>query len=422
MPPETATTAPTETIIGFSEQGRPLTVHFLPPTLSVTLKVLLLAGQHGDEPLPRQILDEFVGSHPNHPGLELAVLPTLNPDGVEENRRENAHGLDLNRDHALLQSAEVRALHSFVRTWRPQVVIDLHTYPPRRQHLVKQNLVYAHDVFLDVPTHPNAPHALSQAFLHEVLPALNAKGVLAGRYTLINPSGRVRHSTPDVRDARNALSLSYNCFSLLLEARTPETPHQCTRVLDAVRRTLTHTLRWLGYHSNALRLPVALPEQVVIKTRYKASPHPLTLPFAYPDTPDVRLVTLPGVYTPQLQPTQTVTPPRAYAVPRTSSQLLEVLRCHGVTLSVADSSYQVACYTVETLRHSARPERAPKVLELSLETLSTSLADYLLVFVDAVNARALATFLEPASKYALHRFAGLVPLHPQTVYPVLRVH
>lgn len=422
MPPEAATPALTETIIGFSEQDRPLTVYFPLPAPSATLKVLLLAGQHGDELLPQQVLGEFVESHSKHRGLELAVLPTLNPDGVAQKRRENAHGLDLNRDHALLQSAEVRALHGFVRTWRPQVVVDLHTYPTRRQHLVKQGLVHAHDVFLDVPTHPNAPHALPRAFLDEMLPALNAKGMLAGRYTLITPSGRVRHSTPDVRDARNALSLRYNCFSLLLEARTPETSRQRYRVLDAVRRTLALTLRWLERRSNALRLPVTLPEQVVIRTRYKTSPNPLTLPFAYPETADVRPVTLPGTYTPQLEPTGTVTLPRAYAVPRTS-KLIEVLSRHGIALFSADcANYQVGRYTVESLRPSTRSERAPKALELSHETVSTLLAAYLLAFINAENALALATFLEPASKYGLHRFARLMPLRPQTVYPVLRVH
>lgn len=422
MLPKLAPAVPTETIIGFSEQGRPLMVQVLPSAPSATLKVLLLAGQHGDEPLPRQALEAFIESQADHPSLELAVLSTLNPDGVAANQRENACGLDLNRDHALLRSAEVRALHGFVRRWRPHVVIDLHTYPTRRQHLVRQGLVHAHDVFLDVPTHPNAPRALATSFLREMLPTLNTRGMLAGRYTLVTPSDRVRHSTPDIRDARNALSLRYGCFTVLLEARTPETSRQRPRVLSAVRRTLALTLRWLERHSDVLRLPAAFPERVVISTRYKVSDRALTLAFAHPDTGTVRPVTLPGPYSPELEPTGTVTPARAYAVPRTAKRLLEVLRRHGFNLVAAeDTNYTVERYTVETFRPSARTERAPKALELSLEMMSTSLADCFLAFVDAENARALAIFLEPASKYALHRFVELLPLRPGTVYPVLRV-
>lgn len=187
MLPNLAAAVRAETVIGFSEQGRPLTVQFLPSNPSATLRVLLLAGQRGDEPLPRQALEAFIEAHADYPNLELAVLVTLNPDGAAANRRENARGFDLNRDHALLDSAEVRALHAFVRSWRPHAVIDLHMYPTRRQHLVRQGCVYAHDVFLDVPTHPNAPRTLTGAFLRELLPALSAEGMLADRYTLVTP-------------------------------------------------------------------------------------------------------------------------------------------------------------------------------------------------------------------------------------------
>lgn len=115
-------------------------------------------------------------------------------------------------------------------------------------------------------------------------------------------------------------------------------------------------------------------------------------------------------------------PPRAYALPRTADRLLEVLRHHGITLAAAqNASYPVERYIVETLRPSVRSERAPKTLALRVERISTSLADYCLAVVDAENARALTTFLEPASKYALHRFATLLSLRPGTVYPVLRV-
>ncbi|MBY0455776.1 MAG: DPP IV N-terminal domain-containing protein, partial [Gemmataceae bacterium] len=70
-------------------------------------------------------------------------MPNLNPDGNDKidpkNRprengpvngagtRENAQGLDLNRDFVKLESPEVRALVKLVRDWNPLVVIDCHT-------------------------------------------------------------------------------------------------------------------------------------------------------------------------------------------------------------------------------------------------------------------------------------------------------
>ncbi len=73
----------------------------------------------------------------------LAVVPNYNADGNEQmskdtrpgqigpedgqGRRENAAGLDLNRDFVKLEAPETRALVGFLRRWDPAVVIDTHT-------------------------------------------------------------------------------------------------------------------------------------------------------------------------------------------------------------------------------------------------------------------------------------------------------
>ena len=75
--------------------------------------------------------------------LVILIAPIYNADGNEkvsaENRtaqngpiagvgtRENARGLDLNRDYMKLDSAEARALVRLMTTWDPHVVVDLHT-------------------------------------------------------------------------------------------------------------------------------------------------------------------------------------------------------------------------------------------------------------------------------------------------------
>jgi hypothetical protein len=75
--------------------------------------------------------------------LTILVAPIYNADGNERmsldhrtvqngpvggvGTRENAKGLDLNRDYIKAESAETRALLSLITTWDPAVVIDLHT-------------------------------------------------------------------------------------------------------------------------------------------------------------------------------------------------------------------------------------------------------------------------------------------------------
>ena len=69
------------------------------------------------------------------------------------------------------------------------------------------------------------------------------------RYVLINPAGRVRHSTHDIVDARNFLSLRYNTLTILLEAIEPlrgnkkdDTEH----IILAQYIALLSILKWVG--------------------------------------------------------------------------------------------------------------------------------------------------------------------------------
>jgi len=75
--------------------------------------------------------------------LVILIAPNYNADGNERispmNRseqngpvagvgtREDAKGLDLNRDYMKIESAEARALVGLINTWDPHVVVDLHT-------------------------------------------------------------------------------------------------------------------------------------------------------------------------------------------------------------------------------------------------------------------------------------------------------
>lgn len=72
-------------------------------------RIYISAGIHGDEPAGplavRQLLKE------NHwpKAAELCLCPCLNPAGFTLNRRENAAGLDLNRQYLHLEAPETRA-------------------------------------------------------------------------------------------------------------------------------------------------------------------------------------------------------------------------------------------------------------------------------------------------------------------------
>src|ERR1041385_4876771 len=192
VPPPTMNTV-RGTIIGLSKERRSIFC-LSRGNPDAPLKVLALAGQHGDERPSRRVVDMFLNVPPDEvaarlPHLQLAVIPEANPDGCASRSRCNADGIDLNRDHQLLLSDETVAIHRFVRRWQPHVSLDLHNSPSRRRHLLERNVVLNHDVFIDVPSHPailaRPGRVDGAAVLRDLLGAIAAQDVCGNRYTIL---------------------------------------------------------------------------------------------------------------------------------------------------------------------------------------------------------------------------------------------
>ena len=85
-------------------------------------RIYLSSGIHGDEPAPPLALLAMIEDGELDDRANWFVNPLLNPAGLARGIRENAAGLDLNRDYKDLQSPEIQA---HVRWLRRQPNFDV---------------------------------------------------------------------------------------------------------------------------------------------------------------------------------------------------------------------------------------------------------------------------------------------------------
>lgn len=78
-------------------------------TPGIRPRIYLSAGIHGDEPAAPLALASLLESGEFDDRATWFLCPMLNPEGTARGTRENAQGLDLNRDYRHLESSEIRA-------------------------------------------------------------------------------------------------------------------------------------------------------------------------------------------------------------------------------------------------------------------------------------------------------------------------
>ena len=104
-------------------------------------RVLLWSQMHGDEATATMSLSDilrFLGASGSHPlrdrlarELTVVMVPMLNPDGAELFQRQNAVGIDINRDARRLVTPEGRALKALRDRFQPHFGFNLHDQSAR---------------------------------------------------------------------------------------------------------------------------------------------------------------------------------------------------------------------------------------------------------------------------------------------------
>lgn len=292
--------------LGYSAEGRPLTVHYC-GNPDAPMRILVMAGQHGDEPEARQAAAEFVSRFMEgtlRAAAHAGVLVDANPDGAIAGTRRNARETDLNRDHLMLLAPETAAVHAFVDSWKPDVVIDVHTYRPWRRELMAFDFVYPQEIMIDFPTNPAISTfqgaALRRKAMSFVEGRLAEAKVRSDRYTIIR-SGIVRHSNTDIVDARNGLALRFAIPTILIEGRrsSPDDFLSFTPPAVALLRSIEIVVEWAAAHAKQLRNRPSGGEEVEmvpVRCRYSGSKTARYMEMQSASKGEIARVRIPGAY------------------------------------------------------------------------------------------------------------------------------
>jgi hypothetical protein len=226
--------------IGSSQQGEALEALVLARgtgTDPVTLRangrptVMLVGQQHGNEPAGSEallVLSRELAQGLLQPMLErvnVVIVPRANPDGAAADLRTTQNGLDMNRDHLLLNTPEAQALARLARDYNPAVVVDAHEYTVVGRYLQKYDAVQKFDALFQYATTPNIPEFLTKAaeewYRRPLLAALKAQGLTTEWYyttsaDLADKKISMGGTLPDT--GRNVDGLK-NAVSLLIETR-----------------------------------------------------------------------------------------------------------------------------------------------------------------------------------------------------------
>lgn len=227
-------------VIGQTVQRRPLHLVRLgspkPAGRPQALKqptVLFICSQHGNEPAGReaclQVLRDLAFTSNKSlvdqmKKMTILFVPSANPDGRAANTRENANGIDINRDHLNLVTPEAQAIAGVVRDYQPEIVMDHHEYGPSVPAVYDDELLYLW------PRNLNADetiHDLAHSFVNEYIePGAEKAGYSAdeyGQYELADQDFHQSAGDGDEGIARNAFGLRHS-LGILVESAVTEDP------------------------------------------------------------------------------------------------------------------------------------------------------------------------------------------------------
>ena len=390
----------------------------------------------GKEALP-MLAREILGK-PGHPLLKdlvLVLTPIYNADGNEKvaknnrsdqpgpvegyGRRENAQGLDLNRDFIKLDAPETRAFVRFLNEWDPHVFIDAHT---------TNGSYHRFPMTYGGPKNPAGdPRIIDFArktFFPELTKSLVSKAGIPSFYYGNFGAGKTEWTTypAQARYGTTYVGLR-NRLSILSEAYKYD-PYK-TRVLatlDFIRQCLetsaSHRKEILAILDSARKDAIEAgrdpkpDDRVALRSKAELHAEPATILGYTDDAERAHKFTreafkeYPVKLRDHFVATESVSRPFAYMLPPRFAEAVETLRRHGIEFQTLndETELEVEAYRVETVDRAQQKYEGhhPVNLTVKVRTERKKLPAGMIVVPTAQPLGSLVVYLlEPRSEDGL---------------------
>jgi len=409
--------------------------------------VLFYAQQHGDEISGKDALLFLIRDIAKDPsllpsGVDLWIMPMMNPDGAEARTRVNGAGVDINRDHITLEQPETQALHRVVQRLRPHVAVDCHEFARETEGYRKRGWAKWPDITMDGINNPLFDPML-MAIAKQWFQAAGKASLDAGHPFLqywvggVPPDDEQRHSAPDIDSGMNAIG-AYGGLSFIMEAAARSGDDAVAKELgnrvDSYLVLIRKVLQGEGDRAEALA--------AIAKSRSRALPPFLPVNYLWVN-PRGHVTRFPvieiasgktvTVDTPNMMAEvavkRSVATPRGYAIePRAASEIGALLDRHAIPyekLAAARSVEAEACtlLRVEDDFDEVYSRYEGRQIVSRSEPASRELpAGSLWVPLDGEAAVRAAILLEPSSLYGLFQYPRFRALIGEGgAIPLLRV-
>jgi hypothetical protein len=413
------------------------------------VKILIFAQQHGNEQSGKEgallLAGELVKPENRYlfDKLDVAIVPLMNPDGSEVNKRRNGHEADLNRNHLIMEEPEVIALHQFFDRYLFEMNMDVHEYAPYSSETwQKYGYRTNSDELIGCNTNCNIPIEIRD-FSNNIFVPFYRHYLTDRKFSnsIYAPGGPpdieyIRHSTFDINDGRQSFGI-LNSISFIQEGLNGKDNFSDRLQHRAIGQMLgMRALLEFGYLNKKQIKEMIIDQRkklitgkpgfkVAIQMEHVKNGKKHELPvYSYSTGHDSIIMV--NDYRPVVQSINDVTKPVGYLIPKNLTELIAWSKRQALKTEAVPSlkKYKVEQYdvvSIDSMDFEGDIIVNPNVKASAVETKINE-ADYTFIPTAQLKGNLIVIALEPKSELGLVTYSSYNHLLKSgEKFPVLRV-